>query len=197
MAWTDGVDRADGYVVGSTLWNQMVGATGSLMQTQHLIANVATANTTTSTTAVDLVTISSLNVPVTAGLRIIINMRKTATNNASVYFGLKINSTVVIEAATSNAWGSGSATEAQAGIAIIDIAPRSTANYLSSIIIQSGFFNAAGAAAAAPGLAKVYVGSLTALLPNAAITSIAIRALNDTLNNNAEVYSVQVLQIGY
>jgi len=29
--WTAGTDRSDGYVVGATLWNQMVGATGSMM----------------------------------------------------------------------------------------------------------------------------------------------------------------------
>lgn len=32
MAWNDGVDRATGYIVSSTNWNDLLGAAGSLMQ---------------------------------------------------------------------------------------------------------------------------------------------------------------------
>ena len=42
MAWTDGVDRAVGYIVPAAVWNDMLGITGSLMylKTRQLVVPI-------------------------------------------------------------------------------------------------------------------------------------------------------------
>lgn len=169
-----------------------------------LIGFSSTATSTTSTSAVDLVTISKLgftdSIPVTRGLRIGFNFRKTATNAQAVGFGLKVNSTVVIEAAVAAGNIRTSATnQAENGYAEIVIAPRSSANHLFGITHTWAAF-AGGSAPTASALtdaaAAGAVGPLvTAAMPNAAITSLAIRAINGTSNNNAEVTAVFVYVI--
>lgn len=190
MAWTDGVDKATNDVITAAIWNSYLGATGSLMQAAHLVANVATPTSTTSTSATDLVTISSLNIPATAGIRIVINCRKTATNANIVSFGLKLNSTVVIEPSNTVGVLSTATNRAEDGIGVFEIAPRAT-NYVTGIFGYYRFGDSTGVTAPA-----LLAGIPTTPLPTAAITSIIIRAINHTNNNNAEVTSVQVWQLG-
>lgn len=169
-----------------------------------LIGYTGTAAPTTSTSAVDLVTISKLgfadSIPVTRGLRIGFSFRKTATAAQAVAFGLKINSTVVIEAAVSAGYIRSSATQqAENGYAEITIGPRSSANYLLGVTHLWAAFAGATvptASALTDAAAAGVVGPVfSAAIPNAAITSLAIRAINGTSNNNAEIGSVYVYVI--
>ena len=50
MAWTDGVDRATGYLVSSTDWNNLLGANGSLMVVKPYVFRQTTNFTTGSGT---------------------------------------------------------------------------------------------------------------------------------------------------
>lgn len=59
VTWTDPVDRADGYVVGQTVWNQNLGDTGNLQYLYDRLAvkyMTATHVISASTTYVDLIT---------------------------------------------------------------------------------------------------------------------------------------------
>lgn len=162
----------------------------------RLVGSASAATSTTSTSAVDLVTISSLAIPVTAGIRITFNYRKQALAANEACFGLKLNSTVVAEAAAVvTAVARTSATnQAESGYCVIEIGPRSSANYLSpgfaTYATHSGSGGAQGTASAGANYAFG-----TAPAPNALITSIAIRAKNDTASNAAEVYDVRVYRI--
>lgn len=197
MAWTDGVDKATNDVITAAIWNNYLGATGSLMQAAHLVANVATPTSTTSTSAVDLVTISGLSIPVTAAVLVAFNWRKQALAANAVAFGLKLNSTVIKEAAITNTYCAGSSTTNQAedGIGVIWLTPRST-SYLSGVISYGAGYAAAGTSGGI-GTPAITGSRITNPMPAATITSIAIRAINDTASNAAEVSSVQVWQIGY
>jgi hypothetical protein len=196
--WTDPVDRSDGYVVGGTVWNQLLGDTGDL---QFLYENSwipvavnTSAQTTTSTSAVDLLTLTPTNsIGINDWAIVLFEARKTATAAQRISFGLKINSTTVLEAGAASGHTrpvSSATNQAEAGYVKFIIPPRSTANYGFGIMSDWAFFTtggnitdsmysqlagAAGATAAA------------AAVPNAAITSVTIRAINNTSNNNAEV----------
>lgn len=162
-----------------------------------LVGYSDTATATISTTAVDLVTISSLSIPVGFTVRVEFNYRKTATAAQAVAFGIKVNSTIVQEATVSAGVPRSSASnQAENGMAIYKIMPRSSTNYTSgawwdfATYVTSSGFNAASLAQdiSAGGFTR----SLSAPMPNATITSIAIRAINGTSNNNAEVTAVRV-----
>ncbi len=161
-----------------------------------LAGSSATPTATTSTSAVDLVTVSGLNILQTQGIRIIINFRKTATAAQIASFGLKFNSTVVIEASSSaaNSFGATTGTQqAEDGIAVVDIAPRST-NYQSGGMV--GYYNSRLSSTGQNVATPAFCCQGTGLIPAATITSITIRAINNTSNNNAEVSSVQIWTLG-
>lgn len=151
----------------------------------------STPTATTSTSAVDLVTIAGLSIPVTDWVKVMFNCRKTATNASAVYFGLKLNSTVVAEASsTTNVASFTTNNRAEDGLSVINIAPRST-NYLQGFISMfAARVSSTGATAGTPAINNL---ATTAAMPSATITSVAIRAINDTSNNNAEVTSVRIL----
>ena len=155
------------------------------------LAGSSTANTsTTSTSAVDLVTISGLSILVAQGIRLTHNFRKDASAANRVEFGLKINSTVVLEADATGP-NSSATLQAEDGIAIYDITPRSSASYLTGLMCNwVNHVTATGAAATTvngPALA------IAAPLPNATITAMAVRARNQTTSNNAAVFSIRIL----
>lgn len=155
-------------------------------------ATNAAATSTTSTSAVDLLTLTC-SIPLTSFIRIVFNWRKQALAANAVAFGLKVNATVVREAATGGI-PSSATNQAEDGMAVIDIAPRSAATYLNGMTwYGAGYISATGASntQAIPNSFGVYV--LTAPIPNAAITSIAIRAINTTNSNAAEIFAVSVL----
>lgn len=158
-----------------------------------LVASNTAEQTTTSTTAVDLVTISGLAITVDQVIRILVVHRKDASSANSVGIGLKLNSTVVFEASAAvNTCLSVSSALAQVedGYAEVCILPRS-ANYLTGISARHGTrVSATGVQGTAAILSAT--GNMNALMPNATITSIAIRGINNVANNNLAVKEVYV-----
>lgn len=196
--WTDPVDRSDGYVVGGTVWNQLLGDAGNLqfLYENALIpvASNSSAQTTTSTSAVDLLTLTPTNsIGINDWALVRAEVRKTATAAQAVSFGLKINSTTVLEAGASSGHTrpvSSATNQAEAGFIEFLIPPRSTANYGFGIRANWAFYTTAGNASNSMfDLISGGSGSTAAAaaVPNAAITSVTIRAINNTSNNNAEV----------
>jgi len=162
----------------------------------NILARSTTATTTASVTAVDLVTLSTdvrgdaLSIATDRWARVSFNYRKLATSANAVAFGLKINSTVVIEAANSTGVPRSSATQqAESGFGYFLIPPRST-NYGFGVDIDYSTFTTAGAVTVS-GKAEANPNAINAV-PNAIITSLAIRAINATSTNSAEVTVVTV-----
>ena len=162
----------------------------------NILARSTTATTTASITAVDLVTLSTdvrgdaLSIATDRWARVSFNYRKLATSANAVAFGLKINSTVVIEAANATGVPRSSATQqAESGFGYFLIPPRST-NYGFGVDIDYSTFTTAGAVTVS-GKAEANP-TATNAVPNAIITSLAIRAINATSTNSAEVTVVTV-----
>lgn len=150
------------------------------------LAGSSTASTsTTSTSAVDLVMISGLSIAASAIIETMWQARKVANTANYVAFGLKLNSTVVLEAGA--AWGRSSATQqAEDGLLTLTLGPRS-ANYPAGIHGNYGWrISATGATAVNP-VNLIAADNLTTLPPQVAITSMAIRAINATASNAAEI----------
>jgi hypothetical protein len=158
-----------------------------------LVGYSATGGTTTSTAAVDLLTISGLSIPVTAPVRIMGNYSKDASAAQIVGLGLKINSTVVIEASNSQNFARSSGTQrAEDGFFDFTFGPRST-SYLggNGQGTAQTKVSSTGANAQTPYLMG---GVLTNLYPNAEITSITLRGINVTASNNLAVKDVFIFQ---
>ena len=158
----------------------------------QLVGSSAVATATTSTSIVDLVTVTGLSIAATKSIRITFNWRKTATNATAVGFGLKLNATTVITAVASGNGAAESTTTQQAedGYTIIEIGPRRT-NYLTGIVVMGG---ARVSGTGANGAAVQFRGStMAAVLPTATITDVILTAINTTSNNNAEITDVKVI----
>ncbi len=163
----------------------------------YLVAEYNTATATTSTSVVDLVAISGLNIPTNMRFRVVHNFRKTNSAAQAVAFGIKVNSTVIYEAAVAGGNIRSSASSLnENGWVEYTFNPRSTANYLSGMDYRWASFNLASGSFTisqlADAAASTAPGSPSNNMPNAAVTSITIRAINGTSNNNAEVYAVRV-----
>lgn len=168
------------------------------------LARSVTPTSTISIAAVDLVTISTdvtgaaLNIPINRWAKVTFEYRKTAASANAVAFGLKLNSTVVLEAVVTAGTPRSSATQrAESGWAEFIIPPRSTANYGFGIGVDYNCYTTAGAFAATYSNDLAAGGtslpSMTNAVPNAAITSVIIRAINGTASNAAEVDNVSVV----
>ena len=152
--------------------------------TVMLAGSSSAATSTTSTSAVDLVTISGLSIAAAAFIESQFNYRKTAAAATMVGFGLKVNSTVVVEATTtvnSSLAACTSTQEVQDGICSFSITPRRT-NYQGGILSIITVHTTTTAR-----LMQVQTTLLANPIPTATITSMAIRAINDTASNAAEV----------
>jgi hypothetical protein len=159
-----------------------------------LVGSSSTPTSTTSTTAVDLVTISGLSILVTQEFRVEAEFRKQALAANAVAFGIKFNSTVFLEAAdSSTSWTRSSAiNQAEQGSALLGVPARATADYLQTYyVVSCGWRISSSGAQAAAGA----IGSQTpaAAIPNVTITSAAIRAINGTASNAAEVGYIRIL----
>lgn len=196
--WTDPVDRADGYVVGATNWNQLVGDTGNLQflyENSWIPVAVNTAATSTSSTSeVDLLTLTPTNsIGINDWAMVFFECRKLATFATTVSFGLKINSTTVLAALPGSGHTrpiSSATARAEAGFVRFVIPPRSTANYGFGIQSDWIWYTTAGAPATSildSVAAATGSTTLAAAVPNAAITSVTIRAINNSNNNSVEV----------
>lgn len=150
-----------------------------------------TEQTTTSTSATDLVTISGLLIQPTQYIKVTGNYRKTTGAVADVSLGIKLNSTVVVEAVISTGLirSALSGNEAGSGTFVIDIMPRST-NYLKAIMST---FQMCGTVQNNGGGAYVGPMSLVTDMPTAAITSISIRGLVGSASITLGVKDVQVM----
>ncbi len=137
-----------------------------------LVGSNSTEQTTTSASAVDLVTIGGLNIAVTSWVRILIQARKSAST-AQPATGLKLNSTTVVEAQAGAFILFTSTNEAQSGMSEILIPPRA-ATFLTGF---AGYMGISGATAGSH--AALSAIQQTADFPNAAITSVIIRAISD------------------
>ena len=129
-----------------------------------------TEATTTSTSAVDLLTVSSLSIAATSPILCVLSVRKTAGAGDQADIGLKLNATEVIAPAL-KAWSTPS-NRAESGAVTIRLASR-IANYLraASLFVES---------ADGSGSNLAHSAAETADMPTATITDVIIRAdVND------------------
>lgn len=178
-------------------WRQVSGPPAQTVSTQTLITRVGlntAEQTTTSTSAIDLVTISGLSIPVTSGLIINGVARKGTGAAAGCGLGLKVNSTVVCEAVVAVGshvvWETTTTNQLEDGTFQMWIFPRS-ANYL-----QSGYgfyFNANVSAAVPQGIWP----TRNAVFPNVTITSIVIRGISGSASVVLGVKEVAIFEVKY
>lgn len=153
-------------------WNA---AGTALVASGRVVGSNTAEQTMTAAAAADLVTISGLSIPVTSGVRIIgVARRSAAAFQPSL--GFSINGTTVVEADGTSAsiWLPGSTNEAQSGYFVIEFGPRS-ANYLNGLHVTRIAAGATGTSS----ITNPRQGILTNPLPNATITTMAIRGLSD------------------
>ncbi len=144
----------------------------------ELVGRSQTTNSHSSATAADLTTISGLNIEEQDSIMIILKAIKIAAA-FTPSFGLKLNSTIVIEAVYGNDnIGSFPVTnELQAMTSVIYIGHRKTSTHLKGGI--TGHYSAGGAS----GVEANLIGQVqTADMPAANITDIIIRADSDGTN---------------
>jgi len=148
-----------------------------------------TEATTTSYTATDLLSITSLTPDITENLICIAQIRNTAPGaGADSAVGLKINSTINMEADITRSslaqvgvrWATGADTIARAGSSFLLLGPQVT-NYLSGV--QSGYTSnqVSGGASAQSSWSRAQ--NFSADMPGAAITSVIYRAEGEDVTN--------------
>lgn len=165
--------------------------TYDFLQGPQIVGSNSAEQTMTATSPADLVTISNLNIPVTSGIVITGNYRKTTGGANACGLGLKINSTTVVEAnSTSGIAITAGLNLADNGFFRVEAAPRS-ANYLmpgvaffGTNILTAPQFQAGNLASAAS-------------WPNVAITSITIRGVSGVGPITLAVKDVVVIETKY
>jgi hypothetical protein len=173
MAWTAPRTWVTGEVVTAPIMNTHVrdnfnalsghahtGAAGdgSATAVMRLAGSNNTEGTTTSTSAVDIVTVSSLSIATDAVILVTANLRKTSGAAASALVGLKLNTTQVWN---NGAWSTGT-DQAERGYLVAWVLPRVT-NYLRNGFMHIGREGAAGTFQAP-----------NADFPNATVTDVVI-----------------------
>ena len=137
----------------------------------QLVGVNTTEQTMASTTAADLVTITlSSSITVDYGFFVDVSYRKTTGAAEQVAIGLKLNTTIVVEAQSVSAVSNVAAN----GTVRFYVGPRST-NYLAGVLFVNGgsFVSATGVRDQAASITSAF--NLTNLVPNATITSVVIR----------------------
>lgn len=137
-----------------------------------------TERTTVSTSAVDLCTISGLNIAADVPFEIWVPFRKTTGAAANVYLGLKLNATTVEVPRSVSA----STNAAVSGLMKIHVGPRE-ASYLRDAIMQS---------AASDFDFRTGICASDADMPTAAITSVIIRGQTSNASVTLAVKNVRV-----
>src|SRR3990167_128498 len=156
-----------------------LGGSGGLTR----VGGNTTEGTTISTSAVDIVTVSSLSIAANTPVMIVAALRKSTGDASAAYIGLKINSTVVEGGETTgNNWSS-TANEVQTGIFVCFLLP--SASYLRA---GYAFFDGQGASAGNAGTMRFRDSDA----PNATIASIAIRGSVANAANTMGVDDVHV-----
>ena len=155
----------------------------------RIVAADVTGASTTSTSAADVLTISSLSIPTTSGV-IIRAMYTLAVDAGSI--GLKINATTVLDGTHGGTAIMGGGSEAGVGGLEFYIGPRVAANLYNA---NGRYWFRGSSAAVATALLPTGAAAWTAALPNAAITSIIFRgdvAAGATLTiTNVVIYEVK------
>lgn len=149
-----------------------------------------TAEVTTATGAtVDLVVITLTRaVLVSEVLRIVVSYRKTSGAASVAQLGLKLNTTTVLAPGSSVLAQTTSVNQAEDGIVIVDISPRST-NY------QGGFMGSYRTViSASGGAAQAMTASATGLtvLPIASLTSVTITGSSVSASQTLGIKEVKV-----
>lgn len=149
----------------------------------HLVGVDSTERSTQSTTDVDLSTISGLNIAVTEPVLIVASVRGVYVSGTAAFNvdGLKLNSTTV--RACDASFGAFIGAASFQGMISWLISPRS-ANYL-----RNGIMDGISSAITTPRLTGL---ALDADAPNAAITSLAIRAKVADAANTVYIKDVRV-----
>ena len=159
-----------------------------------LAGSSSAATSTSSLTAVTLVTISGLSILVGTPFRVEINGRKQALTANSAGFGITLNATAVLVGSTAlnlNPQFSGT-NQAEQLYGIFRFAPRSSADYLFGFGVDS-ITRVSATGAHVRSIVASTTGTPSATPPNATITSILITGINDTGSNALEVFSIRVL----
>ena len=139
-----------------------------------------TEATTTSTTAVDLLSVSGLSIPAAAPIRIEYLGRKSSGAAAVAKCGLTINATVVGEAvvsASARGYSTSATDQAESGFAFIEIGPRIASYVCGAHGMQKSAVTASGAYALGSVLDDI---SGAAVFPTVAITDIVIRGISNS-----------------
>lgn len=153
------------------------------------VGSNTTEQTTTSTTTVDIVTVTlTRSIAATEGLLIICNASKDALAAQTVQLGLKLNTTVIYDPAVSGLCISSGTNQAEDGMFMLWIMPRST-GYLNGVF---GDYRWSVSATGAAAVVKTEAQFASANLPTAALTQIVITGRNSTSNNNLAVKNVSV-----
>ena len=157
----------------------------------ELVGTNTAEQTTTSTTVLDLVTVTLTRaVLVSEALRIMVGYRKTSGAASVAQLGLKLNTTTVLSPSSFGFLGqTTNVNQAEDGIAIVDISPRST-NYLGGVI--GSYRTVVSATGAAAQVMTAVAAGLDALMPNASLTSITIRGLTASAAQTLGVKEVKV-----
>ena len=149
-----------------------------------------TEATTTSTSAVDLLTASSLSIATDLTIHLVVAHRKTSGAANDTALGLKLNSTTTGEAITSvRAFGLTSTTnQAESRFATCWIGPRLTNYNLQGSMVGIASFKANDVAVGTEP-------SSTAAQPIATITDIVIRGITDSASNTLGVDELNVYSL--
>lgn len=202
--WPTLANEGTNGTVTAAEWNALVGATGALQflyqNSMVPLAVNTTEQSTASTSAVDLVTLTpSTSIGTNDWALLVFEFAKYTSANGFTAYGVKINSTTVLEASNTSGKPRTSATnQAESGFARILIPPRSTANYGFGLMVEHVCFTTAGAITtstwgdAATG--SITLG-MTAAVPNAAITSVTIRGIGASGTSTARVKNAALYQL--
>ena len=160
------------------------------------VGGSTTEQTTATGSSVDLVTISSLSIVVGRPVAVHFNFRKGAGAAAAAGFGLKVNATTVYDGASGGTYVAvtSATNRAEDGNCSILILPRST-SYLAGVVsARHECYPSTGGAPATS--SAVTPTTQTALIPNATITSLIIRANSGSSSITAAVKDVHVFVLG-
>jgi hypothetical protein len=168
-----GAQGSDGEVLTSTGSGVGWEAAGSGALTR--VGGNTTEATTTSTSAVDLLSVSSLTIGVASPIMLMVSGRKTAGAADDVAMGLKLNSTILGEATTNThaIWGSTTTNHIESGLVWIMIPPRNSAYPRAILGLREAY------AADATGVTGPVNVTRDNDIPTATITDVVIRGITD------------------
>ena len=145
-----------------------------------LVGSNTTEASTTSTSAVDLSSVSGLSIPTNAYIAALVTYRQTSGGTATAILGLKLNSTVVNDFIPVSAYQNAT----KSGVALFIVGPR-LANYLRAGMVVFG-------GSSSLGTTTDDVTAITADMPAATITDFVIRGRTD---NAAATFAVDEVRV--